>query len=405
MSELVLDRASDKKSKIRSLIGAAFLMATSAIGPGFLTQTTVFTQKLQASLAFVIAMSIIIDIIVQLNIWRIIAVTERRAQDIANMVVPGLGYVISALIVLGGFVFNIGNIAGAGLGIHILFPQIPIVVGALISAIIAVFIFVSKDASKLMDYFILVLGTILILLMLYVAYQSSPPVVSALKAVVLPESISFMAIVTLVGGTVGGYITYAGGHRLLDVGVKGKSAIKVINKSAISAISIASVIRVLLFLAALGVISQGVNLNPSDPAGSVFSYAAGAIGYKFFGFVLWAASISSVIGAAYTSTSFVQTFHPWCERYKNTLIIAFIVISTLIFASIGKPVTVLILAGAVNGMILPLTLFVMLLAVYKKSIRSHYRHPVWLTVTGLLVVIVMAYMSIAVIGNLSGSLF
>lgn len=41
------------------LLGAAFLMATSSIGPGFLTQTTVFTQTLLASFGFVILISII----------------------------------------------------------------------------------------------------------------------------------------------------------------------------------------------------------------------------------------------------------------------------------------------------------------------------------------------------------
>lgn len=53
------------------LLGAAFLMATSAVGPGFLTQTTVFTQTLAASFGFVILLSILLDIGVQLNVWRI----------------------------------------------------------------------------------------------------------------------------------------------------------------------------------------------------------------------------------------------------------------------------------------------------------------------------------------------
>lgn len=58
-----------KEQSTRSLLlGAAFLMATSAIGPGFLTQTTHFTQQLAASFGFVILISIIIDIGAQLNI-------------------------------------------------------------------------------------------------------------------------------------------------------------------------------------------------------------------------------------------------------------------------------------------------------------------------------------------------
>ena len=62
--------------------------------------------------------------------------------------------------------------------------------------------------------------------------------------------------------------------------------------------------RVLVFLAVLGVVSKGIALDPSNPAASAFKSAAGLLGYKFFGVVLLAASITSVVGAAYTSVSF-----------------------------------------------------------------------------------------------------
>jgi Mn2+/Fe2+ NRAMP family transporter len=67
-------------------------MATSAIGPGFLTQTTVFTQQLLASFGVVILITILLDIGAQLNIWRILTMSNLRAQDVANKIVPGLGF-------------------------------------------------------------------------------------------------------------------------------------------------------------------------------------------------------------------------------------------------------------------------------------------------------------------------
>lgn len=146
------------------MMGAAFLMATSAIGPGFLTQTTVFTQTLAASFGFVILVSIILDIFAQTNVWRIIAVSEKRGQDIANMVLPGLGYVIAGLIVMGGLAFNVGNIAGAGLGLNALFGIAP-EYGAIVSAIIAVAIFLIKEAGKAMDRFTQYAGFVMIGLM------------------------------------------------------------------------------------------------------------------------------------------------------------------------------------------------------------------------------------------------
>ena len=93
-------------------------MATSAIGPAFLTQTAVFTAQFYASFAFAILISILIDIGAQINIWRVLVVTGLRGQEVSNKVVPGFGTVISILIAFGGLAVNIANIAGAGLGLN-----------------------------------------------------------------------------------------------------------------------------------------------------------------------------------------------------------------------------------------------------------------------------------------------
>ena len=373
------------------MLGAAFLMATSAIGPGFLTQTTVFTQQLAASFGFAILVSVILDIGAQLNIWRIIVVAEKRGQEIANLLVPGLGYFLAGLIVFGGLAFNIGNIAGAGLGLNAL-SGLSTETGAVLSAVIAIALFLVREAGKAMDRFSQLMGTLMIGLTLYVTFTSAPPMAEALIRSVAPETVSMMAIVTLVGGTVGGYITFAGGHRLLEAGVRGSSALPEATRSAVSGITLASVMRVLLFLAALGVVSQGLALDAANPPASVFKLAAGPLGYRLFGVVMWSAAITSVIGSAYTSVSFIRTFSPSLERNHRWLIIGFILMSTLVFIAIGRPVKVLILAGALNGLILPIALATMLVAAYRTKIIGGYRHPLWLTIYGGLVVLVMTYM-------------
>lgn len=379
------------------LLGAAFLMATSAIGPGFLTQTTVFTQSLGASFGFVILTSIIIDIGVQLNIWRVIAVSEKRAQDIANLLLPGLGSFISVLIILGGLAFNIGNIAGAGLGLQALLG-IPVATGAVISAAMAIAIFMVKEAGKAMDKFAQFMGFVMIIAIIYIAV-SSAPVAEAVLRTFVPARIDLMTILTLVGGTVGGYITFSGGHRLLDAGIKGKESLKEVSRSAVMGISIASLVRVFLFLASLGVVAKGLSIDAGNPTGSVFQLAAGNIGYKLFGLVMFSAAITSVIGSAYTSVSFIKSFSPAIQKNENKLIIGFIVISAMIFIAVGKPVSLLIMAGAANGLILPVTLATILLAAYKTKIVGNYKHPFWLTLFGILVVCVMTYMSGSVLIN------
>ncbi|KAA6449061.1 NRAMP family divalent metal transporter [Bacillus atrophaeus] len=387
-------KAAGKKSGSWSLLmGAAFLMATSAIGPGFMTQTATFTNTLAASFGFVILISIILDIFAQTNVWRIIAVSGKRGQEIANMVLPGLGYVIAFLVVIGGLAFNIGNIGGAGLGLQVLFGITP-EMGALISAVIAILIFVIKEAGKAMDRFTQIAGFVMILLTVYVAVTTSPPVGQAVAKTFVPEDISIFAIVTLVGGTVGGYITFAGGHRLLDAGIKGKESIPQVTKSSVVGILITSIMRIALFLAVLGVVSRGLHIDESNPAASVFQLAAGHVGYKIFGLIMWSAAITSVIGAAYTSVSFFKTFSPKIEKNSRGIIIGFIVISTLSFVTIGQPAKILVLVGSLNGLILPIALGTLLVAAYKKKIVGDYKHPLWLTCAGIFVVVIMAILGI-----------
>jgi Mn2+/Fe2+ NRAMP family transporter len=394
MDDQKLGGSEIKQKATRSvLLGAAFLMATSAIGPAFLTQTTVFTQQLAASFGFVILISLILDIFAQMNVWRIIAVSGLRGQEIANKVLPGLGVVLAIFIVMGGLAFNIGNIAGAGLGLNAMLGIDPIT-GAIISAVFAIFIFVVKEAGRAMDKVAQIAGIVMILLMMYVAFSTSPPVGEAIVNTFIPEQISIFAIVTIVGATVGGYVTFAGGHRLLDAGVKGVESLPQVTKSSVTGVLITGIMRVALFLAVLGVVSQGLAIDPVNPPASVFQLATGDIGYKIFGVVMWAAAITSVVGAAYTSISFIRTFSPVIEKYHNWVIILFILISTLTFAIVGRPVTILMLVGALNALILPLALGTLLIAAYKKNIVGDYKHPLWLTIGGGVVVVSMGILGV-----------
>lgn len=385
-------KSPQESSKQSAILGAAFLMATSAIGPGFLTQTTVFTQELAASFGFVILISVLLDIGAQMNIWRVIAVTKKRAQIIANEVFPGMGYLLAALIIIGGFAFNIGNIGGSGLGLQVMTGLDP-AYGTVLSCLVALFIFWYKEAGKAIDGFTKVLGLLMIVITLYIVFKAAPPLGTAIYRSFIPEQLSAVAIVTLVGGTVGGYISFAGGHRLLDAGISGVEALPQVNKSAVSGILITSIMRFLLFLCVLGIINQGLVINTNNPPAAVFQLAAGNLGYRFFGIVMWAAAITSVVGAAYTSVSFIKTFHPWLAKNEKWIIGFFIIASTLAYQLIGNPVKILVTVGALNGMILPIALAIILLAVRNKKIVGTYQHPLWLSIGGWLVVIAMSWMS------------
>lgn len=371
-------------SRRGALLGAMFLMATSAIGPGFITQTTVFTAKLGAAFAFAILVSVLIDVAIQLNVWRVVGVSGRRAQDLGNRVVPGGGYALAALDVFGGLVFNIGNVAGCALGLNALFG-LEVKVGGAVSALVAIAIFLVRRAGVAMDRIVVVLGALMIVMTLYVTVVSHPPFGDALRETVAPGTVDFLVITTLVGGTVGGYITYAGAHRMVDSGLTGPENIAGITRSSITGIIVTAVMRALLFLAVLGVVAGGAKLAAGNPAASAFEHAAGEGGLRLFGLIMWSAAITSVIGASYTSVSFLIDFSSWIARYRNQVVVGFILVSTVIYLFIGTtPAKLLVLAGALNGLILPFGLAVLLwVAASRRDLLHGYRYPAWLLALGV----------------------
>ncbi|WP_129358542.1 NRAMP family divalent metal transporter [Rothia uropygioeca] len=389
------------ESKRSILLGALFLMATSAIGPGFITQTATFTVKMGAAFAFAIFLSILVDIAVQLNVWRVIGVSGLRASELGNRILPGVGILLGVFVVFGGFVFNVGNVAGGGLGINAM-TGLDSTWGGIITAVLAVLVFLSKKAGVALDKIVVVLGVLMILITGYVAVVSGPPIGDALRQTVFPDNVDLAVITTLIGGTVGGYITYAGAHRMIDAGVSGVDDVKSISNASITSIVVTGVMRYLLFLAILGVVAGGVTLTSSNLAAEAFQHAAGEIGLRLFGVILWAASISSVIGAAYTSVSFMTTRNTktWV---RNVLTVGMIVLSTVVFFSLGKaPGTLLVIAGTINGLILPLGFTVILIvAIFRRDLLSGYKYPKWLIVVGVLVWLLTLYLGASAVGQLS----
>lgn len=372
--------------------GAVFLMATSAIGPGFLTQTTVFTSQLLASMGFVILCSILIDIIVQLNIWQTLTAHRKKASTLANDAVPGSGHLLTIMIGFGGFAFNIGNLAGAGMGLSLMLP-VTVEAGVMISAGISILLFASKNAQSSMDVFVKALGIMMLAMMFLVVFYTNPPLKEILYRSIAPEKISFTAIIALVGGTVGGYISFAGAHRLLDSNQPELLTPKRVQAQAIKGILLTGCMRVLLFLAVAGVVYNGFMPGGDNPAASVFQHALGEKGMMIFGIILWSASITSVVGAAYTSVSFLETLHRAIPKYNALLRIGFVAIAGIIFLLWGKPVNILVMAGVINGFILPFALALILFANQRGNVSSASIKP-WLIFSGWAVVMIMLAMSV-----------
>ncbi len=389
------------RTRRTALLGAMFLMATSAVGPGFITQTATFTYQLGAAFGFAILISVLVDIAVQLNVWRVLGVSGLYAQTLGNKILPGLGWALAVLIFFGGVVFNIGNIAGAGLGVNAM-TGMDARLGGAISVVIALLIFLSKKAGVALDRIVVGCGAVLILLMIFMAITTAPPLGDALRQTFVPDQVEFLVITTLIGGTVGGYITYAGAHRLIASGNTGIDNVKAITQTSVLGIAVASVIRFLLFLAILGVVATGTALAEDNVAADAFSVALGDIGLRVFGVVFWVAAITSILGCTYTTVSFLTTTKTK-DRTKNWYFLGFLVLTSVVFLLLGQaPQTLLIMAGAFNGTVLPLGFAVILYAAWRRrDLLQGYKYPKWLLILGVLTWLLTIYMGISSLGGLA----
>ncbi|MCG7859008.1 hypothetical protein MD537_18675, partial [Flavihumibacter sediminis] len=132
-----------------------------------------------------------------------------------------------------------------------------------------------------------------------------------------------------------------------------------------------------------------------NPSAEVFRQAAAETGFRLFGIVMWCAAVTSVLGSAYTSISFARTYLPWLDKQPEKGIQLFIISSAIFFLFWGKPVQLLLAAGLINGIILPVSLVILLVAVGNK--KSSYQHPGSLQVVGWLIAALLTWTTIQVL--------
>ena len=316
---------------------------------------------------------------------------------IRDRLLPGLGIFLAIIVAIGGLAFNVGNVGGVALGFNAMIG-LPEKVGAVVAGCLGIIIFLNKNAKTIMDKVATVLAAVILITVLVVAVISKPPMGEVGKGLVsfgeFPTM--FVALTTLLGGSCGGYIPFSGAHRLVDAGVTGADNFR---RSVTQGVLTSGIVRILLFLAVLGTCGLAAGnaaqiIDASNPAAEAFKLAAGDLGYRLFGLCLFSAGVSSVVGAAFTSVSFLKTLHPVIMKYEKWFVVGFIAFSTLMMVIVGNAAQLLIIAGAVNGLILPISLTCMLAASFSKKIVGDYKHPMWLTILGLIVIVISAIVGI-----------
>ncbi len=391
----------------RAAIGAAFLLAAAAAGPSLMIQLPRFGAQIGLPFLYAILFVTLADIAAKANIWAIVGASGLTGAEIADRVKKGLGAVLSAIVAFGGLAFNVGNIGGTALGLNALFG-LPERIGALIGAAAGVLVLCLRGAKRAVDLLSVLLSGIIVGSMLAIAIRSHAPVLDAIAAVPSWDTLPsvFVPLITLLGLACGGYIPFSGAHRLLESG--GGSPL-VFRRAAVLGASVSGLIRILLFFGVMGVCFAGKTwmqdraasiLASDNPMAQTFALAAGIRGRRLFGVALFASGLGCVIGAAYTSVSFLKTLHPYVRTHERAFMLGHIVCSALILLIFGNAARFALLAGAINGVVLPLSLGCILLVAHRRDVVGSYRHPPLLTAAGWLIVLLSLILAVYLVVRL-----
>lgn len=389
------------RSRRSAVLGAAFLMAASAVGPGFLIQTSRFSAEGGMPFFYAILFVTLADIVTKANIWSVVGASGMTGAQLADGVQKGLGTALTVMIVFGGLAFNVGNIGGAALGLSAL-CGLPERIGALVGGLLAAGIFCFHSAKRIVDRLAVILSAIIVAVVLAVCIRTQPPLLKTVTTLPQLRTLPgmFFPLITLLGGACGGYIPFSGAHRLLETGERTPASFR---RAAVLGASVSGLIRLLLFFCVIGACCAGraflseraaAIAGADNPAAQTFYLAAGEWGKRLFGVLLLCAGLACTVGAAYTSVTFLRTLHPLLARHERACILGMIGVSVLILLIFGRASTFAVLAGTVNGFVLPLSLTCILLASGSRSIVGEYRHPLPLTIAGWIVAALSAMLAV-----------
>ena len=359
-----------------SVVSAAF------IGPGTITTAASSGALFGYHLMWVLLFSTLACMLLQEAAARI---TIRSGKNIGEIIAEKMASGAALLPVLilivlaicgGAAAYEMGNLIGAREGIMLLFPGMQrwIVPSLGISAALILFVPSLKLISRLMGALVMILG----ILFLYTAIRMAPPANELFKGLLIPAmpagTAAPLLALALMGTTIVPYNLFLGS------GIsKGVRNIKEMRWGLMVAILLGGI-----FSMAVIVVGSSVHGDFSFIALSqALTQRSGVNGNLILGIGLFAAGFTSAITAPLASAVTLKSlfgkkdpgkwsYSGWYFRlsWLGVLLIG------MTFAAINvKPIPAIILAQALNGIILPLVSFILVYLVHDTGLTGKRNNP------------------------------
>lgn len=398
-----------------SLFGPGLIIAASFIGPGTITTSIVTGASYGFALAWAIVFSIVATIVLQemasrLGLGGRIGLGEAMRRTFANPVAKILMVIlVVAAIGIGGAAYAGGDTTGTALAVSSVLPiPVWIIVVAIILAIAGLLI---SGSYKVVEKVLMVMVVILALLFIATTFVVQPPFLEALKGMFVPSIPAGAALtaVALIGTTVVPYNVFLHASLVQENwgDMEENKAIREARIDTVSSIAIGGMITLAVMATAFGgmfvhgiAAETGTDLAKAlepllgDAAGWVF-----AIGLFCAGFT---SALAGPLGAAYAICGVLglsTDMKSWSFRLVWILVLA---VGAIIALTGFEPVSIIIIAQAANGLLLPIIAIFLLITMNNKELLGKHANGIVSNVVGVLITLVVIGLAVYQLGGLIG---
>ncbi|OEL03423.1 manganese transporter [Staphylococcus succinus] len=388
--------------KILKSIGPGMIITASFIGPGTVTTMSQGGAGFGYSLLWAVVFSIIATIVLQEMIIRLSLVTrEGLGEAIQELFSNKIGKLIIVwftliAVTIGCAAYISGDLIGTSLGASYLLNIPENIVAPIIGVIILLIgLFGNyRFLEKIMILLMVVMGAIFITTMIVI----KPDILGILKGIFVPTipNGSIITVIALIGTTVVPYNFFihstAVHERFGDI-----KALKFARWDTIISITIGGIISAAILIAA-ATLMHGKEITSVIQLAGPLKPVLGDAAPVTISIGLFAAGLSSAIASPTGAAATISSLLGWkggMESKKYKCVFTLIIIVGIITSALGfEPLQVLLVAQALNGIILPVIAILIFIIINKKNLMGRYVNTIWLNIIGGFVVLVVSFLGL-----------
>lgn len=383
-------------------IGPGAIITASFIGPGTVTTATRAGAGFGFSLLWAVLFAIIATIILQEMVARIGVVTkeglgENIRELFDNKILKFASvYIIMIAVAIGCAAYISGDLLGTSLGVSYLFNVPENIVAPIIGVLILILALTGgyKVVEKLMVFFVIIMGIVFITTM----FVAGPNILELLQGAFVPgiPEGSILLVIALIGTTVVPYNFFI--HAQTASGKWGDtSKLSDMRFDTILMITAGGIITAAILITA-GALIQGTEVTSVVELASPLEPLMGAWAPIFISVGLFSAGFTSAIASPMGAAATVSSFMRWKGGFENNkykMIFAIVIAIGIITSALGfEPLEVLLIAQALNGMILPLIAVFIMIVINKKGLMGDFKNSTALNVAGWIVTAVVTFLGL-----------